>query len=539
MANKFIVDQRRLREITRVLLKHKLEFGITPEKIRKVAEDLGPTFVKAGQILSMRDDLIPLAYCEELKKLRLNVAYMPFDVVKGQIEKTTGKKVEEIFKSIDEKPLGSASIGQVHKAVLLNGEEVVFKVMRPGIYKMVESDIRLLKTALNAQNLIPNKNSSNIDFNVLIDDIWDIIKEEMDFRHEVRNCKLFGSLNQEFAYIGVPKIYDEYTYEEFYVMEYIDGIQVNDIKGLEEAGYDLHDIGEKLSNNFIIQIVSKGLFHADPHPGNILIRDGKIIWIDFGSVGLISKYDRSVYKRGIIAFINQDVYELQNIILSFGVINEESLDYSLLYSDIESMLFKYSGMSAGEVDMGVLLEELMKVIKHHPVVLPRGLTALGKSILTIQGLLNEVDPNIDLVSMFIGVIKNDILKDTDYKQKTFVNASRAINAVSKTAKIPSQVATLLDLGVKGRARVNLDIVNVESLNKTLKSAGTKIAYSLVIGTFALALSVIIAALLFSQKGLLITLFAVAVSLLVIVVIGVLLVFLIILAIGKQFRRKKK
>ena len=411
--------------------------------------------------------------------------------------------------------------------------------MRPGIYKMVESDIRLLKTALNAQNLIPNKNSSNIDFNVLIDDIWDIIKEEMDFRHEVRNCKLFGSLNQEFAYIGVPKIYDEYTYEEFYVMEYIDGIQVNDIKGLEEAGYDLHDIGEKLSNNFIIQIVSKGLFHADPHPGNILIRDGKIIWIDFGSVGLISKYDRSVYKRGIIAFINQDVYELQNIILSFGVINEESLDYSLLYSDIESMLFKYSGMSAGEVDMGVLLEELMKVIKHHPVVLPRGLTALGKSILTIQGLLNEVDPNIDLVSMFIGVIKNDILKDTDYKQKTFVNASRAINAVSKTAKIPSQVATLLDLGVKGRARVNLDIVNVESLNKTLKSAGTKIAYSLVIGTFALALSVIIAALLFSQKGLLITLFAVAVSLLVIVVIGVLLVFLIILAIGKQFRRKKK
>ena len=539
MANKFIVDQRRLREITRVLLKHKLEFGITPEKIRKVAEDLGPTFVKAGQILLMRDDLIPLAYCEELKKLRLNVAYMPFDVVKGQIEKTTGKKVEEIFKSIDEKPLGSASIGQVHKAVLLNGEEVVFKVMRPGIYKMVESDIRLLKTALNAQNLIPNKNSSNIDFNVLIDDIWDIIKEEMDFRHEVRNCKLFGSLNQEFAYIGVPKIYDEYTYEEFYVMEYIDGIQVNDIKGLEEAGYDLHDIGEKLSNNFIIQIVSKGLFHADPHPGNILIRDGKIIWIDFGSVGLISKYDRSVYKRGIIAFINQDVYELQNIILSFGVINEESLDYSLLYSDIESMLFKYSGMSAGEVDMGVLLEELMKVIKHHPVVLPRGLTALGKSILTIQGLLNEVDPNIDLVSMFIGVIKNDILKDTDYKQKTFVNASRAINAVSKTAKIPSQVATLLDLGVKGRARVNLDIVNVESLNKTLKSAGTKIAYSLVIGTFALALSVIIAALLFSQKGLLITLFAVAVSLLVIVVIGVLLVFLIILAIGKQFRRKKK
>lgn len=537
MANKFIVDQRRLREITRVLLKHQVQFGINPIKLRKIAEELGPTFVKAGQILSMRDDLIPLAYCEELKKLRLNVAYMPFKVVKEQIEKTTNKKVEEIFSSIDEHPLGSASIGQVHKATLLNGDQVVFKVMRPGIYKMVESDMRLLKTAINAQNLLPSSDSP-IDINVLIDDVWEIIKEEMDFTKEVHNCKLFATMNKEFTYIGAPKIYDEYTCKEFYVMEYIDGVLINDTQKLKELGYDLHEIGEKLSNNFMVQIIQKGMFHADPHPGNILIRDGKIIWIDFGTVGLISKYDRTIYKRAIIAFINQDAYEMQNIILSFGVMDENLLDYSLLYSDIESMLFKYSGMNAGDVDMSVLLEELLRVIKHHPVVLPKGLTALARSIITIQGVLKEVDPTIDLITMFIGLMKEDILKDGDVAQKTFVNASRTINAVTKTAKIPSQVATLLDLGVKGRARVNLDIVNIEHLNKAVKNTGTKIAYSLVIGAFALALAIILAALLFAQNNIFITIFALIVAIITLVLIGGLLATLIIVAIGKQFRKKK-
>lgn len=537
MPNKFIVDQRRLREITRVLLRNKIQTGFDPVKVRKIAEQLGPTFVKVGQILSMRDDLIPLAYCEELKKLRLNVQYMPFNVVCEQIEKTTGKKVNEIFSYVEETPLGSASIGQVHKAKLLNGEEVVFKVMRPGIYKMVESDLRLLKVAIGAQNLLPIQTGS-VDFNTLIDDVWDIIKEEMNFNHEVKNCKLFASMNKEFEYIGAPKIYDEYTYDEFFVMEYIDGISISDKEKLLELGYDPHEICEKLANNYIIQIVEKGLFHADPHPGNILIRDGKIIWIDFGSVGLISKHDREMYKKAILAFINQDAYEMQNIIISFGVLDESKLDYSLLYSDIESMMFKYSSMNAGDVNMGELLDELLKVIKHHPIVLPKGLTAFGRSIITIQGVINEVDPTIELISMFINLAKSDFFKDDDYKQKTLINASRTINALSKTAKIPSQIATLLNLGVKGRARVNLDIVNIEDLNKSLKNIGTKIAYALVIGTFALALAIILAALLFAQENILITLFAIVICVATIVIIGGLLVGLIALAIGKHFRRRK-
>lgn len=538
MANKFIIDQRRLREITRVLLKHKIQSGLTPEKIRKIAEDLGPTFVKIGQILSMRDDMIPLAYCEELKKLRLNVAYMPFNVVKEQVEKATGKKLNELFKSIDESPLGSASIGQVHRATLLSGEEVVFKVMRPGIYQMVESDLRLFKIALNANNLIPQTKGFNLNIDSLIDDIWKIMAEEMDFTHEVNNLKLFGSLNKEFAYISTPKVYEEYTCKEFFVMEYIDGIQISDKDKLIENGYDLHEICEKFANNFLVQIIEKGLFHADPHPGNILIRDGKIVFIDFGSVGLISKYDRSIYKNAIIAFINQDAYEIQKIVLSFGILDESKLDYSLLYTDIESMLFKYSGMSAGDVDLGTLLEELFKVIRHHPIVLPKGFTAFGRAILTIQGVIKEVDPTIDLVSMFINLIKNDIFKSNDLKQKTFINASKTINALSKTSQLPTQVSTLIDLGVKGKARLNLDINNIEKLNKTLRNVGTKIAYSLIIGTFALALAIILAALLFSQQNIFITLFAIFVCVSALVLIGGLLFALIAYVIGNHFKKHK-
>ena len=162
----------------------------------------------------------------------------------------------------------------------------------------------------------------------------------------------------------------------------------------------------------------------------------------------------------------------------------------------------------------------------------------GRSIITIQGVINEVDPTIELISMFINIAKSDIFKDDDYKQKTLINASRTVNALSKTAKIPSQIATLLDLGVKGRARVNLDIVNIEDLNKSLKNIGTKIAYALVIGTFALALAIILAALLFAQENILITLFAIVICVATIVIIGGLLVGLIALAIGKHFRRRK-
>lgn len=540
MANKFIVDQRRVREITKVLLKHKVQFGLTPEKVRQIAEDLGPTFIKIGQILSMRDDMIPIAYCEELKKLRLNVTYMPFDVVVSQVEKATGKKINEIFKSIDETPLGSASIGQVHKAVLLDDSEVVFKVMRPEIYQKVESDLRLFKIAITANNLLPSNKGLRIDFGELIDDVWKIMQNEMDFTQEVQSCKLFDSMNKDFAYITTPKIYDEYTCKEFYVMEYIDGIQINDKDKLVELGYDMHEICEKLANNFLVQIVEKGLFHADPHPGNILIRDGKIVWIDFGSVGLISKYDRSIYKNAILAFINQDAYEIQKIVLSFGVLDESKLDYSLLYTDIEALLFKYSGMSAGDVDMGVLLDELFKVIRKHPIVLPKGFTAFGRAILTIQGVIKEVDPSIDLISMFINIIKTDIFKANDLKQQTFINTSKTINAITKTSQIPSQVATMLDLGAKGKARLNLDISNIDDLNKSLKNVSTKIAYSVVIGTFALALAIILAALLFSVKEhhILIVLFAIFVCITAIVIIGGMIIALVAVIIGSHIRKRK-
>lgn len=538
MANKFIVDQRRLREITKVLLKHKVQAGIDPVKVRKIAEDLGPTFVKVGQILSMRDDLIPLAYCEELKNLRLNVQYMPFKTVVEQVEKSTGKKMNEIFKSVDEKPLGSASIGQVHRAILLDGSEVVFKVMRPRIYQMVESDLRLFKMAITANNLIPSSKILKLDFDNLIDDIWKIMQEEMDFNHEVRNCKLFSSLNKDFVYISTPKIYDEYTSKEFYVMEYIDGVQITNKEKLVELGYDLHEICEKLATNFLVQIVDKGLFHADPHPGNILIRDGKIVWIDFGTVGLISKHDRNVYKNAILSIVNQDAYEIQKIILSFGVIDESKLDYSLLYTDIEGMLYKYSSMSAGDVDMGILLEELFKVIRKHPVVLPKGLTAFGRAILTIQGVLKEVDPTIDLISMFIELIKSDVFKSKDIKQQSFISASKAMNALTKTSQIPGQVATMLDLGVKGKARFNLDITNIDKLNTTLKNVATKIAYSLVIGAFALALAIILAALLFSQEDFMLTLFAIMICVVTLVVIGGLLIALVAIIVNNHIRKNK-
>lgn len=536
--SKFVADNRRIRQITKVLLKYKFEFGVTPEKVRAAIEDLGPAYIKMGQIMSMRDDIIPLEYCEELKKLRLNVTPMPFSEVRENVEKTTNKKLEEIFKSVDEKPIGSASIGQVHRATLLDGQNVVFKVMRSGIEEIVASDIRLLLIAVKSLKLLP-EDFKKVDLEGVLNETWETMKKEMDFRYEVNNCKMFASLNKNFAYIGVPKIYDEYVYQNFYVMEEIQGIPISDVKKLEKEGYDTLEIAGKLVTNYIAQVVEFGFFHADPHPGNIIIRDGKIIWIDFGMVGVISQRERNLYKKAILAFISQDAYEMQNIVLSFGVIDTDKLDYAKLYGDIENMMYKYGSISMGDIDMGVLMNELFKIVKDHSITLPKGMTTLGRGIVTLEGLVAEIAPSINVLEILVDSIKTNILEPKDLMQSTYITAAKTVSAISQTAKIPSKVSTLLDLVAKGRAQANIEITNLEEVGDVFKNYSTKMAYSKIIAAMSLALSIIMAALLFfTEQNIFVVIFSIILAIAATVVIGCLLFMIVAMKISRHWKRKK-
>lgn len=247
----------RLKEILGVLKKHHITSGIQPEKLRLILEDLGPTYVKLGQIMSMRSDMLPEAYCKELERLRTDVKPLSFDVIKEVIEEQLGCPAEEIFTEISPIPLGSASIAQVHPAVLKNGERVVIKVQRPHIHEIMAEDITLMRHAVSLLRFTIGTGDL-IDFRTVIDELWKTSQEEMDFLKEAANCDTFSLNHKDIRYVTCPSVYHELTTSCCMVMSYIDGIQIDNTEELEKQGYDMTEIGRKAAENYCKQILEDG-----------------------------------------------------------------------------------------------------------------------------------------------------------------------------------------------------------------------------------------------------------------------------------------
>lgn len=468
-------NNHRFRTITKILLKHKLQRGLTPLKVRETIEDLGPTFVKLGQLMSTREDIIPSEYCLELCKLKENVKPLPYEVVEQVIETELNQKPEEVFLKIEKEPIGSASIGQVHLATLKDETKVVVKVMRPGIYEVVKQDFEILKAAIKYLNLFTDFEQV-MDLNIIFDETWEAMKLEMNFLNEQNNIHLFATNNQDVQYIHLPKTFDSLTTEHILVMEYIDGIRIDDVKTLQEKGYDTKEICAKLVENFTTQVIEDGIFHADPHSGNILIRDGKIVWLDLGMIGVISKRDQMLYQRAIKSVISRDVYDLKNIVLTMGVCTKE-INHAKLYQDIELMLSKYLGMDINDMDMGVMLDELMSVAKNNDIRLPKGMTLLGRSIIIIQKIVAILDPTANLMEFFGNHVQNYYKQEFDPRKKIPDIAQKIYKSASKSTEIPSQVYDLLNLTIKGQRHLNVEVVNLrENVDK-----GGRIVNRLIIG----------------------------------------------------------
>lgn len=526
-------NKHRFRQITKILLKHKLQKGLTPVKVRETIEDLGPTYVKLGQIMSTREDMIPLAYCEELSKLKENVKPLPFSVVKEVIEEELNKKVEDVFLSIDATPIGSASIGQVHLATLYNNEKVVIKVMRPHIYEIVEQDFKLLHSAIKYLNLFTNLDQV-VDLNIIFEETFEAMKLEMDFLNELNNIKLFTKNNENTKYIKLPKTYDEYTTSHMLVMEYISGYKINEIDKIVENGYDLVEICNKLVENFTEQVVDKGLFHADPHSGNIMISDGKIVWLDLGMVGIISERDRNLYKRAIKAVIRNDVYDIKSIILTIGVSRHE-VNHAKLYQDIESMMSKYLDMNINNMDMGLILQEVMGIALKNGISLPKGVTLLGRSIIIIQKVVAMLNPNANLMDFFSAHVKNNYQEEFDPKVKIPEITKKLYSSVSKSAEIPAQVSDLLNLTIRGERHLNVEVVNLrENVNKVGRIVN-RLVFGILIASLIFAITTILTVLLIKTNALWL---CIVMGVLAGVGVVCVIFFIIILAISMLKEQKK-
>ena len=453
--------------------------GLTPEELRTTLEDLGPTYVKIGQIMSSRVDMLPPAYCKELEKLRAGVKELDPQVARAVIEQETGKKIDEIFSEFRDEPLGSASIGQAHYGVLKDGTEVVIKVQRPLIADMMANDFQLLRKLADVANVVSDSgDSQTVDLVATIDEFEKVTYEELDFRIEAENTRFFKEkCIEDETKISCPSVIDELCTERIFAMTFVKGDSISHKDRIVEKGYDPMVIGQSLIENYVHQVLDIGVFHADPHQGNIIISEGIPYWIDFGMVGRITESDIDIVQDLVLAVLKIDTEKLVAAVSSLGATGADT-DTEKLRDDAEKMLSKYDGVTSVEsIDMSTLFDEVTALADSNHIEVPGRFTMLLRSIITIEGVIEEFCPELNLFELLSNKLMERAKKSFNLKS-TVTNIGRELLEVGeKTVKLPVLIADALNNLNKGRAKVN---VEVKGIDEPLHRIGEFLRYTLLI-----------------------------------------------------------
>jgi len=481
-------NTKRLKEIIGILRKHNLLSGVTPETLKSILEELGPTFIKAGQILSTQPNILPPEYCKELKKLRSDVAPMSFDTVKAVLEEEYGDSLDTIFASIDSVPLGSASIAQVHSAHLIDGTKVVVKVQRPGIYDTMYHDIQLIRKAADIVNFVSHI-GDEVDLGMVIDEIWAVTKQEMDFAQEAEHAREFLANNKDVSYVTCPRPFDEYSTSRALVEEYVDGFFINDLEALKNRGYDLEEISGKLAINFIKQVIDDGFFHADPHCGNIKVQGGKIVWIDLGMMGRLSPRDKNLFADAVMAMAAQDSMRLTDFVLKLGVHNAK-IDYLELEDSIETVMDKYASIDFATLDIIRLTEELFAVMRKFKIGIPKGVSMLPRAMSTIHGTLLTLSPNMNVFGMIAEYMSGYSRKHFNLKAELASIGKKVVTSIQKSLDIPAQVSDTLKILSKGFSKVNMELSMSDDMADKVGKLVNQVVLALIAGALLVGSSVI-------------------------------------------------
>ena len=484
---------RRLKEIYSILQKHRFLKGFTPEEFRAVLEDLGPSFVKIGQTLSTRSEILPKAYCDELAKLQTECEPLSFESILAALDDIYGAKREEVFSDIDPTPLGSASLAQVHKARLANGDVVAVKIQRPGVKATMAQDIDIMRmVARQASRFM--KDEQMLDLRDVVEELWATFLEETDFQREAANLEEFARLNKDVAFIDCPKVYPELCSEYVLVMEYIDGIPILAADRLLAAGYDVSEIGEKILDNYATQILDHGFFHADPHPGNLLIRGGKIVYIDLGNMGRLSPRDRAGFGSIIEAVGMESSTELKDALMSFAVAKDNAaIDHTRFLADLDLLLSDYGSCDVADIDIGQFLTDILMLTRSCKVTLPSSITSVSRGIVTLEGTIAPFIPNENVV----GIINAHIQRSKDPRDELVAGMRDLAMALRSSAGGTLDAARYsgeaLKMLTRGQLKVNMEVLGSEApfskLSKIMNrlTVGVIIA-GLFIGSSMLALS---------------------------------------------------
>jgi ubiquinone biosynthesis protein len=377
------------------------ELSTLPEDLalhfRLALEELGPTFIKFGQILSTRPDMLPPAYISELSKLQDTVPPAPWEMIREVLIRELGREPEQVFATIDPQPMAAASLSQVHAATLPDGHEVVVKVQRPGIIPVIDTDLEILSSlAVRAQATQLGK---MYDFVSMADDFAFTLRNELDYHREGHNADRFRKNFSGESHLYIPHVYWDFSSQRVLVMERIYGIKIDDIPALDAAGYDRHQAALHSARIIIKEALEDGFFHADPHAGNYNVLPGEVIGaMDFGMVGYLKERDRIDVIRLYLVAVALDVDGVVDQLIRMGAASHE-IERAGLVRDIGRLLNKYGTLSLKDIRIQELVEEIMPIAFHHHLRLPSDLWLLAKTLTMMEGIGLKLDPDFDMFAV--------------------------------------------------------------------------------------------------------------------------------------------
>ena len=493
-------DIKRLKHIASVLFRHDLGFYVyqlglhkhlkvhqrikgqpkkttdIPVKLRQALEELGPTFIKLGQLLSLRPDLIPNEYCEEFKKLQDNIKPFPTQTALKILQEELKKKKNEIFLEFSEKPIASASIGQVYKAKLLNKEEVVVKIQRPGIKETIQQDIHLLKHLI----VLVEKYSPELKkFNLqeILKEFERYTKNEIDYLKEGRNIQRFYEMFKTSEKVKTPKPYWDYTSKRVLTMSYIDGICIDDKAQFKSRNYSNEKVANNLADCFMGQVIDHGFFHADPHPANVFVLSrNRIALLDFGIVGRLDDELRKKLTNVFIALTQKDMKKVVQGLKSFGVIEKHNEN---LEEELDLLISEYGSADVNQVDISSLFKDFLDIALKYNMKLPVNFVLLTKAIITCEAVGRSLYPDFNLGDYSKKYVEKLMQKKYSIENLTKQLKNNIINFSDLITNLPQNINKITNRLQKGDVKLDIEDTDVKQLSFNIGHGSNKITMGLI------------------------------------------------------------
>lgn len=481
----------RIGQIFSLLRKYEVWHNLTPVRLRRLLEELGPMFVKMGQILANRSEILPQPYCDELRHLRTEVDPVPYSVIVDCLEAEYGQKLGEIFDAVDPNPLGSASLAQVHRARLVTGEDVAVKIQRPGAQQIMAQDIDIMRSIVrHASRFI--KTDQFVDLRAVVEELWRSFREETNFLMEARNLTDFRAFHERVRGISCPRSYPEFCTEHIVVMDYIDGISIADPTALVDAGYNLEHLGAKIVEDYSTQVLDDGFFHADPHAGNIIVKDGVIYFIDLGMVGRMSSHDRVIVKDIIYSVAEGDVPKLKDSLMRFAVTrgNSAELDHTAFLSDLDFIVADFAGLDLRDLDIGEFLTSLVNLARKNDVELPAVVTMFARGMVMLEGLLSEYMPEVNMVSIISAHIQHEKSSFTRARETAEALGAQSLRAVKGQLEAAEHLGLASRMLTRGQLKINAQVLGSDAVLRRLGQIMDRLSMSIVIAGLFIGSSVV-------------------------------------------------